>query len=205
MSSIVCPACKAYLGLSAAGAAKCPRCSAPLPVTRRDATLEERASQKESSNDVVHGLLWLFGGTAITVITYLAAEARGEGYYLIAWGPMLVGGIQFLRGLFGGSSRRQPEAESCAACGYAPVEPNARRCPRCNARDPNPHIFSRYIGRGMLCGMVIGAIVGGAFMANKDDAAEIIFYGMVCTVPGLVGGFFAGLLVALAVRLFGKR
>jgi hypothetical protein len=36
MSSIVCPACKAYLGLAADGAANCPRCAAPLSGDPRD-------------------------------------------------------------------------------------------------------------------------------------------------------------------------
>ncbi|MBA4186773.1 MAG: hypothetical protein C0467_02020 [Planctomycetaceae bacterium] len=206
MSSIVCPACKAYLGLGAVGAAVCPRCSAVLPVARGAATPEERAAEKEHSSDLVSGGLWLLGGTLITAITYLAAEAQGEGVYIIAWGPMLFGGIQFLRGLFGGSLRSQKvKEESCVACGFSPVEPNARRCPRCNARDPNPHIFSRYIGRGMLCGAIIGAIVGAVLGSDKGDAGQMIFTGMICTVPGAVVGFVAGFVAALAVRLFGKQ
>jgi hypothetical protein len=44
--------------------------------------------------------LWLFGGIAVTVGTYIAAEERGGGYYVVAWGAMLCGGLQFLRGLF---------------------------------------------------------------------------------------------------------
>jgi hypothetical protein len=37
------------------------------------------------------------GGIAVTAITYLTAEESG-GRFIVAWGAMLFGGIQFLRG-----------------------------------------------------------------------------------------------------------
>jgi hypothetical protein len=49
--------------------------------------------------DVLYGGLWLLGGIVVTAGTYLAAEERGGGRYVVAWGAMLFGGLQFLRGL----------------------------------------------------------------------------------------------------------
>jgi len=43
------------------------------------------------------GGLWCFGGTAVTVYTYSAAS--GGGTYVVAWGAIIFGGIQFLKGL----------------------------------------------------------------------------------------------------------
>ena len=46
-----------------------------------------------------YGFLWAAGGTVVTVATYSAAS--GGGYYLVAWGAILFGLIDFFRGLFG--------------------------------------------------------------------------------------------------------
>ena len=37
-------------------------------------------------------------GHLVTVVTYQAASKSG-GHYLVAWGAILFGGLQFLRGL----------------------------------------------------------------------------------------------------------
>jgi len=48
---------------------------------------------------MLFGFLWAAGGTAVTVGTY---EAAGEGgVFFIAWGAIIFGIIDFLRGLFG--------------------------------------------------------------------------------------------------------
>jgi hypothetical protein len=47
-----------------------------------------------------HGLYWLTGGILVTVVTYsIAASSQNGGSYLLAWGPILAGGIQFIRAL----------------------------------------------------------------------------------------------------------
>jgi len=45
------------------------------------------------------GGLWCAGGTVVTVGTY-SMVASGGGSYFVAWGAILFGGFQFLKGLF---------------------------------------------------------------------------------------------------------
>ena len=52
----------------------------------------------DASKDIIVGLLWCIGGIAVTMITY--NNASNGGTYIIAWGAILFGGIQFLKGLF---------------------------------------------------------------------------------------------------------
>lgn len=47
--------------------------------------------------DVVVGALFLFGGLILTLITFAAAS--GGGTYVLAWGPMLYGGLRLVKGL----------------------------------------------------------------------------------------------------------
>jgi len=47
--------------------------------------------------DMVVGGLWCGGGIAVTLYTH--AAAAGGGTYIVAWGAILFGGIQFLRGV----------------------------------------------------------------------------------------------------------
>ena len=55
------------------------------------------AAARGRRNMVVGGL-WCGGGTVVTVVTYSAAS--GGGSYVVAWGAILFGGFQFLKGLF---------------------------------------------------------------------------------------------------------
>ncbi len=61
---------------------------------RWDAIDKKRNAQK----DILFGLLWCIGGIIVTMITY--NNASDGGTYIIAWGAILFGGIQFLKGLF---------------------------------------------------------------------------------------------------------
>ena len=48
------------------------------------------------------GLLWAIGGTAVTVWGYQSASSsRGGGRYMVFWGAIIFGAIEFFRGLFG--------------------------------------------------------------------------------------------------------
>ncbi|HVK79208.1 MAG TPA: hypothetical protein VM915_01215 [Verrucomicrobiae bacterium] len=53
-------------------------------------------------NDAVYGILWIFGGLAVTVITYSAAAPGGV--YIVAWGAMLFGGLKLAGALIDQSS-----------------------------------------------------------------------------------------------------
>jgi len=46
------------------------------------------------------GALWLIGGSLFTAITYSAASSGG-GTYVVAYGAIIVGAVEFFWGLFG--------------------------------------------------------------------------------------------------------
>lgn len=48
---------------------------------------------------ILFGALWAGGGAVVTLATYSAAE--GGGTYIIAWGAIGFGALEFLYGLFG--------------------------------------------------------------------------------------------------------
>ena len=51
---------------------------------------------------MIYGILWAVGGTAVTVGTLLSASSKsGGGTYFIAWGAIIFGIIDFVRGLTG--------------------------------------------------------------------------------------------------------
>jgi hypothetical protein len=54
----------------------------------------------DGGHDLLHGGLWLLLGIAVTAGTYVLAEQLGGSRFIVAWGAMLFGGVQFLRGLF---------------------------------------------------------------------------------------------------------
>ncbi len=56
------------------------------------------AMAKKNDLDMRHGLYWLFGGIFVSGVTYLiASSSENGGVYIIAYGPALAGGIQFMR------------------------------------------------------------------------------------------------------------
>lgn len=49
---------------------------------------------------MVVGGLWLVGGLLVTGLSYAMASGQSEGgSYVVAWGAVLFGGLQFLGGL----------------------------------------------------------------------------------------------------------
>ena len=49
--------------------------------------------------NMLHGLLWCIGGVLVTAATYqMAASSSNGGTFVVAWGAIVFGGIQFLRG-----------------------------------------------------------------------------------------------------------
>src|SRR5579859_1161808 len=48
---------------------------------------------------MVSGALWFFGGSAVTLVSYLAAVSSPYGgHYVIAWGAVVFGAIRFFQG-----------------------------------------------------------------------------------------------------------
>lgn len=60
--------------------------------------LVEQATHQQSKNDVLYGGLWLAGGVIVTLVS--VSSGRGG---VIAYGAMIFGGIQFVRGLMSSS------------------------------------------------------------------------------------------------------
>ena len=60
--------------------------------------LRSEAISEAGQKDMVFGALWCIGGIVVTVATYGAA-ASGGGTYIVAWGAIVFGAIQFFRGL----------------------------------------------------------------------------------------------------------
>lgn len=57
------------------------------------------ARKEASERDMLFGFLWCMGGLIVTVVTHQNAVAQGGGLYYVAWGAMIYGGLQFLKGL----------------------------------------------------------------------------------------------------------
>jgi hypothetical protein len=58
---------------------------------------------EQAKKNMLYGALWCIGGIVVTAATYSSAE--GGGRYVVAWGAIIFGAIQFFRGLaqLGGS------------------------------------------------------------------------------------------------------
>jgi hypothetical protein len=57
---------------------------------------------KKYVRKMIVGLLWAGGGTAVTVISFVsAASSEGGGRYVVTWGAIVFGIIDFLVGLVG--------------------------------------------------------------------------------------------------------
>lgn len=59
---------------------------------------EKKTRQLIAEKDMRNGARWFWGGVIITTTTYLFAEDLG-GSYIITWGAIVFGAIQFFRGV----------------------------------------------------------------------------------------------------------
>ncbi len=57
----------------------------------------EQDANAQARKHMIVGGLWCAGGIAVTAATYSAAE--GGGTYVVAWGAIVFGAIEFFRGL----------------------------------------------------------------------------------------------------------
>jgi hypothetical protein len=56
------------------------------------------AKSKAGKNNMLYGALWCIGGIVVTAVTYSSAS-EGGGHYVVAWGAIIFGAIQFFRGV----------------------------------------------------------------------------------------------------------
>lgn len=76
-----------------------------IMVNVKGATPEAMAAK--SGLDMRHGFYWLLGGILVSVVTYLiASNSKNGGVYFIAYGAVLAGGIQFMRGLLNSAGKK---------------------------------------------------------------------------------------------------
>lgn len=61
-------------------------------------SFRSNAIKEAAKKNMLYGALWCIGGLVVTVISFSAASAGGR--YVLAWGAIIFGAIQFLRGLF---------------------------------------------------------------------------------------------------------
>jgi hypothetical protein len=60
--------------------------------------MEEADTRARRQRDLTVGALWFGGGALLTVMTFASASESG-GHYVLAWGPMIYGGIRLLKAL----------------------------------------------------------------------------------------------------------
>ncbi len=66
-------------------------------VTRNIFEMRKKAYSEEGRKNMLHGALWCIGGIVVTAVTYSAA--RGGGTYVVTWGAIIFGAVQFFRGV----------------------------------------------------------------------------------------------------------
>ena len=57
-----------------------------------------QAKKEKANKDILWGAIWCIGGIIITAVTYSAAS-NGGGTYVVAWGAIIFGAIQFFKGV----------------------------------------------------------------------------------------------------------
>jgi hypothetical protein len=101
----------------------------------------------------------------------------------------------------------------CSECGYSPVAPGAKACPKCGARNPNPSVTDRVVGRSMWIGLAGGALAGGVggffYFPKEGDSASLIAGAVAGALTGAIAGFIVGLAVGITLSivawLLGKK
>ena len=66
-------------------------------VVRNVFSIRTKAIQDTAKKKMFHGALWCLGGLVVTALN-LSLSGEGEGF-ILAWGVVIFGALQFLRGL----------------------------------------------------------------------------------------------------------
>jgi hypothetical protein len=66
-------------------------------IVSKVSAMHRQAKREAANKNMLYGALWCIGGTVVTVASFSAAS--GGGRYVVAWGAIVFGGIQFFRGL----------------------------------------------------------------------------------------------------------
>ncbi len=62
--------------------------------------VRDEVLKSAGKRNMLFGLLWCIGGSVVTAATYgIAAGSTNGGRYVVAWGAIVFGAIQFLRGV----------------------------------------------------------------------------------------------------------
>ena len=59
--------------------------------------MRKQAHREAGARNAMVGAAWCVGGIAVTALSYQLAS--GGGFFICAWGAILFGGIQFIKGL----------------------------------------------------------------------------------------------------------
>jgi len=70
--------------------------SATIVVNNLEKEINKNKKEKAEKN-MLYGALWFIGGVIVTAVTYSAAS--GGGTYVVAWGAIIFGAVQFFMGL----------------------------------------------------------------------------------------------------------
>ena len=88
---------------------RCPKCGVDISTIDDNNTLNEQTENNNvvesnvdnGSKDMIFGALWCIGGIVVTLATYSkAVSSPTGGHYFIAWGAVIFGGWQFIKGFF---------------------------------------------------------------------------------------------------------
>lgn len=75
--------------------------SARIIVDNLETQINE-AKKSRANKDMLYGGLWFFGGLIVTIVSFSAAS--GGGSYVVAYGAIIFGGIQFFKGVMNANS-----------------------------------------------------------------------------------------------------
>jgi hypothetical protein len=60
--------------------------------------IKSRAHRETGQRMMLAGAFWCVAGVVVTALTYSVAASAGGGSFLVAWGAIVYGGIQIVRG-----------------------------------------------------------------------------------------------------------